>query len=211
MRGNALSNDIDYFLSVISPWSYLGHPTLVEIAARHGCGINFRPVALPAVWQNSGSVPLGQRSAVRQRYRFVELQRYAELRGMKLNYRPAHFPANPEPAELAITAISLGGGDAAAFALACGEAVWSREMNIADESVIARLLAETGHDPSAVLEASRTPATAAGRAANNAAAIAADAIGVPTYVHRGETFWGQDRLDMLERMIASGRPAYQTL
>ena len=48
-------------------------------------------------------------------------------------------------------------------------------------------------------------------AANSKAASAADAIGVPAYVYRGETFWGQDRLELLERMIATGREPYRTL
>ncbi|GIL01098.1 MAG: 2-hydroxychromene-2-carboxylate isomerase [Alphaproteobacteria bacterium] len=206
-----MAEPIDYFLTVISPWVYLGHRPLMQIARRHGVPIRFRPVALGAVWQHSGSVPLAQRSPARQRYRFVELQRYAELRGVALNCKPAFFPADASRADLAIAAIVAAGGDPAEFALRCGEAVWSLNRNIADEAVVAELLAATGHDAPTIIEAAKQPVAAAAIAANNAAANAADAIGVPTYVYRGENFWGQDRLDLLDRMIASGRPAYLPL
>jgi 2-hydroxychromene-2-carboxylate isomerase len=206
-----MADEIDYFFSVLSPWAYLGHRTLMEIADKHGRKVNFRPVTLSVVWQNSGSVPLGQRSAVRQRYRFVELQRYAELRGMTLSYKPAFFPANPDRAELSVIAIILAGGDPADFAFRCGEALWTQDRDIADEAVVAKLLEAAGHDAAAIIEASKGAEAAAARETNNQAAMAADAIGVPTYVYKGEPFWGQDRLDMLERMIASDRPAYRPL
>ena len=100
---------IDYFYSTLSPWAYLGHRTLMKIAGDHSVAVNFRPVALGKVWEASGSVPLGQRSEMRQRYRFVELQRYAELRGEKVTLKPAFFPADPQLADRSAAAIVLGG------------------------------------------------------------------------------------------------------
>ncbi len=41
------------------------------------------------------------------------------------------------------------------------------------------------------------------------AVIDADAIGVPTYVLNGEVFWGQDRIEMLEQALQSGRAPYR--
>lgn len=200
---------IQYFFSTISPFAWLGHRTLHAIAERHGVGIDYRPFSIGAVWEKSGSVPLGQRSATRQRYRLVEMQRIASMRGLELNLHPAHFPANPERADLCCAAIVLQGGSPADFAFAAGEAVWSRDQDIASEAVLARLLAATGHDANAMLAASKSPQAAQLRADNSAEAAELDAIGAPAYAWKGEIFWGQDRLDMLESMIASGRPPFR--
>lgn len=206
--GGPMSDSIDYFFTVISPWTWLGHRQLMEIAARHGKRVNFRPVALAGVWEFSGAAPLAKRTPTRQRYRLVELQRYAQLRGVELNLQPKHFPVNPQLADRAIVALVQGGQDPAEFAFAAGETVWSREGDISDADMLAGLLSDLGFDAAATLEAAQGEASAQGLADNTQAAIAADAMGAPTYVYRGEPFWGQDRLDMLERMIASGREAY---
>lgn len=203
-----MPESIQYFFSTVSPFAWLGHRTLLAIAARHKVDISFRPFSIGQVWEKSGSVPLGQRSAIRQRYRLVELQRIALMRGLEINPKPAFFPANPERADLCCAAIVLAGGSPAAFAFAAGEAVWARELNLADESVLARLLGETGHDGAKVLDASRAPEAAQLRERNSAEAASLDAIGAPAYAWRGEIFWGQDRLEMLDDMIASGRAPF---
>lgn len=206
-----MPDSIDYFFTTISPFTYLGHQGLMDIARKHGKQVNLRPVALGTVWENSGSVPLGQRSPARQRYRLVELQRFAEYRGVKLNPKPAFFPASPERADLSCVAITLSGADASGFVLRVCQSVWADERDIADEGVLADLLEAEGHDAEAVLKASKGPDAIAARDRNNEAAIAADAIGAPTYVYKGETFWGQDRLELLDAMIASGRDAFKPL
>jgi 2-hydroxychromene-2-carboxylate isomerase len=200
---------IDYFFSTISPFAYLGHQTLQQIARRHGCAVRYRPFSIAGVWEKSGSVPLGQRTPVRQRYRLIELQRIALQRGIRLNPKPKHFPANPERADLCCAALVLAGADPGKFAFAAGEATWTRELNIADEAVIHRLLEENGYDAAATLAMSREPPAAEVRAANTADATALDAIGAPAYAYKREIFWGQDRLELLDAMITSGRAPFR--
>ena len=206
-----MTDAIDYYFTAISPWVYLGHRSLMAMAGKHSVPVNFRPVILGNLWEHSGSVPLGQRSEMRQRYRFVELQRYGEFRGERVNLKPAFFPTDPGLADRCAAAIVIEGGDPSGFVYAACRAVWAMEENIAEEETIMQLLAAEGHDAGAVLEASARPDVAAMLEANSKAANAADAIGVPAYVYKGETFWGQDRLDVLEAMIVSGRPAYHTV
>ncbi|MCB1455838.1 MAG: 2-hydroxychromene-2-carboxylate isomerase [Nitratireductor sp.] len=203
-----MTGTIDYFFTSVSPFVYLGHRKLMEIVATHGASLAFRPFALGGVWENSGSVPLPQRSATRQRYRLVELQRIAEFRGETLNLHPAHFPVNPERADLCVIAIAQAGGNPADFLYETCKAVWARNLDISDEAVLADLLQATGHPAEKMLENSRSQAAVAARQDNTQAAIAADAIGAPAYVYKNEVFWGQDRLELLEAMISSGRPAF---
>jgi 2-hydroxychromene-2-carboxylate isomerase len=49
------------------------------------------------------------------------------------------------------------------------------------------------------------------RKKNTEEAIAADAIGVPAYVLDGEVFWGQDRIDLVDRALSTGRGPYKPL
>ena len=41
-------------------------------------------------------------------------------------------------------------------------------------------------------------------------AVACDVFGSPAYVLDGEVFWGQDRLDLLDDALTSGRSPYKS-
>ncbi|MEM9278163.1 MAG: 2-hydroxychromene-2-carboxylate isomerase [Pseudomonadota bacterium] len=196
---------IDYYFTTISPFSYLGHKALMKIAQETGAGINFKPFNLFGVWDNSGAVPPGQRPPVRQRYRFLELQRVAVMRDTCLNLKPEHFPTDPSKADHCICALIKSGVDPADFCFEAGRAVWERNMQVADDSVLKQLLEECGHDADNVLALVDSPEVSDMREANTKSAIENDAVGAPAYVYQGEVFWGQDRLEYLEQMIVSGR------
>ncbi|MEO1746414.1 MAG: DsbA family protein, partial [Pseudomonadota bacterium] len=105
----------------------------------------------------------------------------------------------------AVIAVAEAGGDALAFMADIFAAVWAKNLNIADEAVVADILAAHGHDGAAIIAAAKSDAVAAIRERNSAEALAADAVGVPAYVAEGEVFWGQDRIDMLDHMLETGR------
>ncbi len=205
-----MSNSIDYYFTCISPFAYLGHKPMVEIAQRHGKTVNFKPFNIFDVWKGSGAQPPAERAPVRQRYRKVEIQRVAVLRDTCMNPSPEFFPTDPAPADLCICALAHNGSDASQFSLAVGRAVWEQNLNVADETVLASLLEQNGHDANDLLAFSKSDQIVAIRNTNTQEAIAADAIGAPAYVYAGEVFWGQDRLEYLDQMIISGRRAFSS-
>lgn len=200
---------VDYFLTSVSPWTYLGHRAIQEVAARHEAKLNVRPVNLGEMFKVSGQVALSERPPVRQRYRNIELQRFAEMRGRKLNLKPKHFPTNPALADHTIIAVVQSGRDPFPYMDRVFSAVWANECDIADAAVLRDLLNATGHNGEVILERASLPEVAFVREQNTQDAIAADATGVPSFVLNGEPFWGQDRIDMLDRALSSGRAAYR--
>ncbi len=197
---------IDYFMTSVSPWAYLGHRPIQDLARRHGAALVVRPINLGELFKVSGQVSLAERPAVRRRYRDLELQRWSEFRGRKASLKPKHFPTDPSQADHAIIALVEAGADPLPFMDKVYSAVWADDLQIADPAVLAGLLSDCGHDADAILAAAATPEVAAIRARNTADAIAVDAVGVPSYVLGGEAFWGQDRIDLLDHAISTGRP-----
>lgn len=203
-----MTTSIDYYFTCVSPFTFLGHDALMEVAARHGCKVNFKPFNMYDVWEVSGSVMPMKRTPTRQRYRLVELQRVAELRGLDIVLKPTHFPTDPTLGDHCTIAIIESGGDPAAFVRSIGEALWIKDQLVSDETVIGDLIEVAGFDRAAIMEKAASQKVLDIRAANTREAIDNDAIGAPAYVYKDEVFWGQDRIDYLDRMIATGREAF---
>jgi 2-hydroxychromene-2-carboxylate isomerase len=204
-----MTRRVDVYFSLISPWAHLGHEPFLDIARRHEVEIGWKPVQLGALFAETGGLPLGKRAVQRQRYRFIELQRWAARRGRPLNLRPKHWPFDPTLADCAVLALLKDGHDPAGFIGAAFRAVWEEERDLADRATIAELLAAQGFDAEKTLAAAQTPEIATLYEANRADAYAADVFGSPAYVLDGEVFWGQDRLGFLDEALASGRQPYR--
>ncbi len=194
---------VDYFLATVSPYVYLGHERFVAIARARGAQVRVRPVDFGPIFAASGGLPLGKRAPQRQAYRLVELRRFSEHMGLPMNLQPKYFPAAGDPSSRLIIATDLHAGPDAALGLvgAVSRAVWVQERNIADEAVLAELLAEQGLSAQ-LLAQSHDAAVQARYTADTQAAIDAGVFGAPSYVVDGEIFWGQDRLDFLDRRLA---------
>ncbi len=201
-----LNTTVDYYFTPQSPWTYLGHERLAQIARAANATVRVLPIDLGGkVFPISGGLPVGQRAPQRQAYRLLELQRYSDHLRAPINVKPKHFPVSGDDSARLIIAVDLHDGSDAAMKIsgAVFSAVWVRERNIADEKVLAELLAECGLD-AARLEQSHSQSVQARYEANTQQAIDAGVFGAPSYVVDGEIFWGQDRLDFVERRLALG-------
>ena len=194
---------IEYFFAPQSPWTYLGHQRLQDIAAAAGARIELLPADYGRIFPVSGGLPLPKRAPQRQAYRLVELARFSQHLGLRLNLHPQHFPVPADDAARLIIAVQQHDGTAAALAFtgALMRAVWVEDRHIADPATLAALLAENGLGAQR-LDESRAPAAQQAYDANTERAITLGVFGAPTYVVHGELFWGQDRLDFLQRRLA---------
>ncbi|MDR3452173.1 MAG: 2-hydroxychromene-2-carboxylate isomerase [Rhodoferax sp.] len=197
-----MSLSVDYYFAAQSPWTYLGHPRLAAMIRATGAAVRVLPVDLGQVFPVSGGLPLGKRAPQRQAYRLLELQRFSELLALPLIIKPKYFPVSSDDAARLFVAVDTHDGAEAAMKIAGAvfAAVWAQERNIADERVLAQLLAEQGLSP-ARLEQSHSQAAHERYEANTRQAIEAGVFGAPSYVVDGELFWGQDRLDFVERKL----------
>jgi len=187
---------VDYYFSPVSPWTYLGHARLADIAARNGAVVRAKPVDYGVIFPVSGGLPLGKRAPQRQAYRLVELDRWQKHLGVPLTIQPRYFPADGTQA-----AHLIAGADEAkkmGIALDVLSAVWVREENIADPATLAAIAERHGvADVKGAFEAGK-----AVYEANTQEALALNVFGAPTYAYNGELFWGQDRLEFFARALA---------
>lgn len=196
---------IDYYFSPVSPWTYLGHARLRDIARRHGASIAPKPVDYGRVFPVSGGLPLKQRAPQRQAYRMVELRRWRDFLGVPIQLEPKFFPVSPDLAAKTIIAAAGAGAEkqldlSHAFMRAC----WEQDRDISDAATLVELASGTGLDGAALVKAAGEAAAQAEYDRLTQEAVDRQIFGAPTYVVDGEPFWGQDRLDFVDRAL--GRP-----
>jgi 2-hydroxychromene-2-carboxylate isomerase len=195
---------ITYYMSVTSPWTYLGSARFAAIARKHGYTVDIKPSRFGEVFAKTGGLPLPKRSPERRAYRLMDMKRWRDHLGIPVNLEPKHFPTDDSPASRLVIAAKLAGKDAHALATEIGKALWEKEQNITETPVLETCARNVGLDATAILKAGPVEAElSALHDAYTAEAISRGVFGAPSYVlASGEIFWGQDRLDFLDRALA---------
>jgi 2-hydroxychromene-2-carboxylate isomerase len=193
---------LDYYFAPQSPWTYLGHARLAAMASASQAVVRVLPADFAKVFAASGGLPLGKRAQQRQAYRLAELARFRDQLKLPLVVQPRYFPVNPDDAARLIITVDLQDGAQAAmrFSGAVFVAVWAMQRDIASAQTLAELLSECELPPGRLAQ-SRDPKVQDRYDANTQAAISAGVFGAPSYCIDGEIFWGQDRLDFVERRL----------
>lgn len=194
----------EYFFAPQSPWTYLGHERFVALARKYGVQVEIKPCDLGKVFNVSGGLPLAKRPPQRQAYRLVELKRWSEFLQIPLNLQPKFFPVQSDSAAKLIIATRLAHGTDAALELTgrIMRALWAEEKNIGDADTLIAIALDCGHDGKSLLKSSETASVQSEYDRFTDEAIKANVFGSPWYVVDGEPFWGQDRLDFVERAFA---------
>lgn len=197
--------EIDLFFDFSSPFAYLAATQIERIAAAHRARVCWRPILLGALFRELGTpdVPLFTMSQAKQRYMLRDLNDWAALWRVPFRF-PSHFPIRTVvPLRLALLDPAL--------ILPLFHACWAEDRAIDDPAVLAELLRAAGHDPEDMLRRAEDPAIKAALRHNTEAAREAGCCGVPSMVVRRPhsppvLLWGQDRLGMLEDVLAGWQP-----
>ena len=197
---------IDYYVSLNSPWTHMGSARIEALAMANDATMRVYPVDFGTVFAGSGGLPLPRRSPQRQAYRLMELRRWRDLLNIPINVQPKHFPADESRTAPSVIAVRETIGDQAAIKLAHRilRAVWQNELNPSDPAVLAVLIKDVGLDPEAVMKLGADPRWTEMRDRETEAALDRGVFGAPSYVIDDEIFWGQDRLEFVQRRLACG-------
>lgn len=203
--------EMSCFYSLSSPWAYFAGPRLQDIVRRHQVQLVLKPFDFQAVVPLTGGVPLRTRPEPRRSYHREELDRWRRHLGMPLNLTPKHYPADGKPdgwnksAGWMVIAAQQQGQDAMRLSHAILRALWAEERDISDPAVRSAIAQENGLDGAALVALERSNTVQQAYQDNSREAIEIGVFGSPTLVLEGVRFWGQDRLEFVERALAAIR------
>jgi 2-hydroxychromene-2-carboxylate isomerase len=200
---------LDCYYSLSSPWAYFAGPKLQDVVRRHRLALVLKPFDFQAVVPKTGGVPIRTRPEPRRRYHDLELARWSGYLGMPIHVQPAHYPrhavADPDWNKYAgwmVIAAQQQGLDALVLSHALLRALWAEERDTSRAEVRIAIADENGYDGAALQALERAPATLEAYRQYTQEAERLGVFGAPTFVLDGELFWGQDRLDFVDRAAA---------
>ena len=192
---------IEYYLSVVSPWSYLGHRRLCDIARANSAEILYLPIDSSILFAKTGGLALKDRSPQRKRYRMQELRRWRNRLELELNLEPQYFPTDSNLASRVIIGAIEAGHDVAELVYELMRTVWVREEDVSETSVVIGAIERSGGSVDDLLAAANHSNVQDIIIENSEQAVSKGVFGVPSYVVGEEVFWGQDRLEFLDLFL----------
>jgi 2-hydroxychromene-2-carboxylate isomerase len=135
------------------------------------------------------------------------MERFRDLLGMPINLHPKYMAANGQLPSHFMIAAQQRGLDVHDLVHAIMIACWVEDRDIEDEATLIAIADKLGLDGKGLMQQARQPAAEATYFSYTNAAIARGMFGAPFYFFRDEAFWGQDRLEYLDRTIAKALSA----
>ena len=199
---------IEYYYALASPWSFLGNQKLIEIADAHNLQIDPIIIDYDEMFTAAKTVPLPDRPILRKKYRLVDLRRWAAFRGVTFNAEPKFYQGEvEEPNErdgaLMVVAAKEDGLDSLKLAHAISRALWAEERFPFQKDELIRIADAEGFDGEGLFAKTKDSAIGAAYSANTQKSIERDVFGMPFYIVRGQPYWGQDRLELMEHILAN--------
>lgn len=194
---------IDFYFDFSSPYGYLAAHKVDAIAGLYGRALTWRPILLGVIFKTTGAQPLLD-IPIKGPYTRRDMERTARFLGL-----PLVFPqVMPFPSIAAARAVywvqDRDAEQARLLSLELYDRAFAKGADIRDAAAVIEAAAAIGIDAGELTAALQDPAVKERLKTENDAAMAAGVCGSPFFVVDGEPFWGADRLDHLERWLATG-------
>lgn len=198
-----MSDPIDFYFDFSSPYGYLASKRIDALAAKHGRSVNWRPHLLGAVFKTTGSQPL-LNIPMKGDYARIDMPRAARLHGVPF-VMPERFPFLSVAAARAFYWLhDSDPAKATDLARALYDAAFGEGRDIANAETVMEIAVGLGVDASALTAALADPAVKERLKTEVAAAIERGVFGSPYIFVDGEPFWGNDKLDDIDRWLETG-------
>ena len=196
---------MEYYISLNSPWTYLGSARFIALVKQYNIDVAVKPANFGEVFSQTGGFPLPKRSPQRQAYRMFELKRWRDELNIPIQLEPNNFPSNEVRGVHAVIATELAGGNALGLSAEIGRLLWEEDQNIDDMAVIEEAGRRAGVDVAAILAAGpSSDELDAMWDANTREAVDKGVFGAPSYrFEDGEIMWGQDRVHFVAKKLAA--------
>ncbi len=199
-----MAASLEFYFDFSSPYGYLASQKIEALAAKHGRGVDWRPMLLGFVFRQTGTAPLTE-IPLKGDYSRRDFARSARFHGLPEFRMPSRFPI---PSQAAARIVLWQKGRDSAFAARLAKAYFRAyfvdDVDISVPDNAAAVAAKEGVDADQARAAIEDPANKEALRREVDGAIGRGVFGSPFVFVDGEPFWGLDRFDQIDRWLATG-------
>jgi len=188
-----MADPIDLWFSVGSTYTYLTVMRLSEIERVSGIPFRWRPFSVRAIMKEMNNIPFGNKP-IKAAYMWRDIERRAEMYGVPIKV-PAPYPLTRFDLANRVAIVGVGEGWCSDYVRATYCRWFQLGQEAGSEPNISDSLREIKQEPERVLGLANSGAMNERYEAATDEARKLQIFGVPTFVVRGERFWGDDRLE----------------
>ena len=198
-----MATPIEFYFDFSSPYGYIASEKIDALAAKHGREVTWRPFLLGVAFKTTGGAPLPT-IPLKGAYHVRDMARTAKYHGVPYRF-PSVFPiASVSPCRAFYFLDAKDPKRAQNLAKALYRAYFVDDVDISSADKTVEVSAKlglkadevrTGIGDQAVKDRTRTEVDKA---------IARGAFGSPYIIVDGEPFWGSDRLEQIDKWLATG-------
>ncbi|MDM7946125.1 MAG: 2-hydroxychromene-2-carboxylate isomerase [Oceanibaculum nanhaiense] len=194
---------VEFYFDFSSPYAYFASLRIDDVAKLYERSVVWKPIMLGVVFKTTGATPLLDQP-LKGEYAKRDLARTTRLLGVDFRL-PSSFPfAAIAPSRLFYWLAQDDAARARAYAKAVFSTAFQESVAVNSPDAAADVAAKLGIDRGAALAACNDPEIKEKLRLANEEAVAIGVCGAPYFIVEGEPFWGNDRLDHLERWLATG-------
>jgi 2-hydroxychromene-2-carboxylate isomerase len=201
-----VTDRLEFFYDLSSPWTYLAFTNLVSVTKRSGVSATLRPILVGGVFNAVNQGVYAAREQVDNRklgHSWKILKDWAALAGVDLNFPSAFHPAKSVHAMRMCCALADDMPGLTAFSRAAFESYFGAQENLDDPDVLVAAANQVGLDGEALRVKSQDEAVKALLRSNTNELIARGGYGSPTiFVDRTDMYFGNDQLPLVEAALA---------
>jgi len=184
---------IDFWFMVGSTYTYLTVSRLQGVEATTHIRFRWRPFNVRAIMQEMNNIPFATKP-IKLAYMWRDVERRASRYGVPCKV-PAPYPLKNLELANRVAVLGESEGWCSDYVRATYRLWFVEGKEAGAEPNLRESLREIGQDPDRVIALAKNDSVGRALEANTEQAKQLNIFGAPTFVTRGELFWGDDRLE----------------
>lgn len=198
---------LEFFYDYSSPWTYLAFARVEDVCRRAAAEIEWRPILVGGIFNTVNPTVYESRERpvpAKAAYLKKDLADWAAFQGLRILFPPSIFPVNSVKA-LRGALVALEHGKISQYSTAVFSAYWGDDLDISRDDVLESLVQRVGIDPVEFFDKIARPAYKDRIRANTEECVRRGGFGSPTLFVGDSMFFGNDRLELVERALTAQR------
>ncbi|WP_170610290.1 2-hydroxychromene-2-carboxylate isomerase [Ruegeria arenilitoris] len=185
--------EIDFWFSIGSTYSFLTVMRLDDWCDQHDATVRWRPFNVRTVMSAKQNIPFAGKP-VKSAYMWRDIERRAAKYHIHAKL-PAPYPISDLALANQVALLGMGEGWGKNFVQSLYRIWFDEGIEAGSESALSEALQRCQQEPRVILARARSEDAIQALEAETENAISLGVFGAPSFVVRGEVFWGDDRLD----------------